>query len=168
MRIELEVSLDPTLGCGQAHRWKKQEDGSWEGVWRDRIINIRQLTPDSIEVTGTDDRKGISRYLGADDDLEYIISNISNRDPYVAKLAENCPGMRILRQDHWECLATYLLATNANVARIGQMVESVCTHYGKDLGGLHAFPTPKQILDGADTIGECRLGFREQRFVTLA
>ncbi len=168
MRIDLEVSLDPTLGCGQAHRWHKSDDGSWKGVWRDNVITMRQLSPGSVEILGTDDRTGITRYLGADDDLDEIISKISEADAYVAKLAENCPGMRILRQDHWECLATYVLATNANVARIGKMVESVCDHFGKDLGGEHAFPTPKQILDGCDCIGECRLGFREQRFITLA
>ena len=168
MRIDLEISLDPTLGCGQAHRWHRLDDGSWEGVWRNRVVVIRQLSPVSIEVTGTDDRAGITRYLGGDDDLDGIISEISRRDGYVAGLARKCPGMRILRQDHWECLATYVLATNANVARIGKMVESVCDHFGKDLGGRHGFPAPKQILDGADCIGECRLGYREQRFLALA
>ena len=168
MKIDLEVSLDPTLGCGQAHRWHKKDDGSWEGVWRDSVITMRQLSPTSVEVVGTDDRSGITRYLGGDDDLPSIIAGISERDAYVTDLAKRCPGMRILRQDHWECLATYLLATNANVARIGKMVESVCDHFGKDLGKRHAFPTPKEILDGCDEICECRLGFREQRFITLA
>ncbi len=168
MRIDLEVSLDPTLGCGQAHRWHKLDDGSWEGVWRDQIVTMRQMDPFTVEVQGTDDRSGIKRYLGGDDDLEMIISEISKADPYVADLANNCPGLRIMRQDHWECLATYLLATNANVARIGKMVESVCDHFGKDLGRRHGFPTPRQILDGCECIGECRLGFREQRFITLA
>ena len=86
----------------------------------------------------------------------------------MASLSEHCPGLRILRQDRWECLATYLLATNANVARIGKMVESVCDMFGDDLGGRHSFPTPSQILDGSDRICECRLGFREQRFIELA
>jgi len=168
MRIDLEVSLDPTLGCGQAHRWHRMEDGSWEGVWRDDVVVMRQVDPYTIDVEGTGDRIGITRYLGGDDDLEDIIKGISERDPYVGGLAERCPGLRIMRQDHWECLATYLLATNANVARIGKMVESVCDHFGKDLGRRHAFPTPGQILDGSECISECRLGFREQRFITLA
>ena len=48
------------------------------------------------------------------------------------------------------------------------MVESVCDLFGDDLGARHAFPTPSQILDGADRVCECRLGFREQRFIELA
>ena len=168
MRIDLEVSLDPTLGCGQVHRWHKTENGGWEGVWRSQLVTMRQIDGRTIDVQGTDDRSGITRYLGGDDDLPAIIEEISASDPYVAHLAEFCPGMRIMRQDHWECLATYVLATNANVARIGKMVESVCDHFGKDLGGRHAFPTPGQILDGAEQLPECRLGFREKRFLTLA
>lgn len=166
MRIDLDISLDPTLGCGQAHRWRKTDD-VWEGVLGDEIVRMRQGDR-CIEVEGTDRRDDVLKYLGADDDLDGIISEISEADPYVAGLASRCPGLRILRQEPWECLATYLLATNANVARIGKMVESVCDHFGKDLGGRHAFPSPKEILDDQECIGECRLGFRESRFIELA
>ena len=166
MKIQLDVSLDPTLGCGQAHRWRKEGD-TWTGVLGDEIVHMEQLE-DGVEVSGSERMSEIRRYLGGDDDLEEIIGSISKADPYVADLARRCPGMRILRQDPWQCLATYVLATNANVARIGKMVESVCDHFGKDLGGRHAFPSPGQILDGRECIGECRLGFREDRFIILA
>lgn len=161
------MSLDPTLGCGQAHRWRKDGD-AWNGVLGKDVVTMRQIGPREIEVSGCDSRQRILDYLRAQDDLEEIVSDISQRDPYVASLSAHCPGLRILAQDHWECLATYLLATNANVARIGKMVESVCNLFGDDLGPRHAFPTPGQILDGSDRISECRLGFREQRFVELA
>ena len=166
MKLDLDVSLDPTLGCGQAHRWRKDGD-VWEGVLGNEIVRLRQ-TEDGIEAEGCSDRAKLLRYLRSDDDLEAIIAEISERDPYVASLSEHCPGLRILKQDEWECLATYLLATNANVGRIGKMVESVCDCFGKDLGDRHAFPTPKEILDGADRICTCRLGFREGRFIELA
>ena len=166
MKIKMDISLDPTLGCGQAHRWRKEGD-VWTGVLGNEIVEMRQL-PDGVEVTGSERRSEIERYLGGEDDLETIIDSISKADPYLAGLASNCPGMRILRQEPWECLATYVLATNANVARIGKMVESVCDHFGTDLGRRHAFPTPKQILDKQEELPECRLGFREDRFLILA
>ncbi len=166
MRMELDVRLDPTLGCGQAHRWRKEGDW-WEGVLRNDVIRMRQ-TDYGAEVEGCSDKDHLLEYFRHEDDLQAIIEEISSKDPYVASLSEGCPGLRILKQDHWECLATYLLATNANVARIGKMVESVCDQFGKDLGGRHAFPTPREILDGADRIRECRLGFREGRFIELA
>lgn len=166
MRFELDVSLDPTLGCGQAHRWKREGD-VWTGVLGKDVVTLRQ-TDYGAEVGGCDDLARLRRYFRAEDDLDAIVEEISARDPYVASLSAHCPGLRILRQDSWECLATYMLATNANVARIAKMVESVCDLFGDDLGGRHAFPEPRQILDGCDRVCECRLGFREKRFVDLA
>lgn len=166
MRIVMDVSLDPTLGCGQAHRWRREGD-EWTGVLGHEVVRLRQ-TEDGFEASGCSDGSRLLDYFRSEDDLEGIVAEISSRDPYVASLSSRCPGLRILRQDRWECLATYLLATNANVARIGKMVESVCDLFGDDLGGRHAFPEPGQILDGCDRISDCRLGFREQRFVELA
>ncbi len=167
MRIETDISLDPTLGCGQAHRWRKQADGSWQGVIGRSCVTLRQ-TEDGFECEGDVPRSAVEEYFRTEDDLPAIIADISARDPYVAGLSERCPGLRILRQPEWECLATYVLATNVNVKRIAKMVESVCDLFGTDLGARRAFPTPKQILDGKERIGECRLGFREERFLLLA
>ena len=107
MEIEMDVLLDPTLGCGQAHRWIKKGD-VWEGVLGNEIITLRQ-TGNGFECSGTSDRKRILDYFRADDDLASIYSEISKTDDYLASLVKNCPGMRILRQDAWECIATYLL-----------------------------------------------------------
>lgn len=165
MQLDLNVSLDPTLGCGQAHRWRKK--GSiWEGVIGNNIVTLEQ-TDDGISFSGC----GIDvlkTYFRADDDLEKILSEISSADEHLAHLSSACPGLRILKQDEWECLATYLLATNVNVKRIAKMTESVCDTLGKDLGGRSSFPSPKEILDKKDRICDCRLGFRENRFIKLA
>ena len=166
MELKMAISLDPTLGCGQAHRWRKQEDGSWQGIIKNNVITMCQ-TPQGVSFTGGSP-EDVKEYLRADDDLEMIIDSISKADPYVARLSSKCPGLRILKQPEWECLGTYLLATNVNVKRLAKMVESVCDHFGTDLGERRAFPTPKQILDGRECIGECRLGFRESRFIELA
>ncbi|MDR0523920.1 MAG: hypothetical protein LBG62_05825 [Candidatus Methanoplasma sp.] len=166
MRIDLEVSLDPTLGCGQAHRWRLA-DGVWTGVLGGDVVRLAQADG-GFECEGCSDRRRILEYFREGDDLQAIVSEISAADPHVARLAAACPGMRILKQDRWECLATYLLATNANVKRIAKMVESVCDAFGRDLGERRAFPTPKEILDGRDGICACRLGFREGRLLELA
>lgn len=165
MEIEMDVSLDPTLGCGQAHRWKKA-DGAWKGVIGKDKVELVQ-TEDGFLFEGTT-KEVILDYFRHEDNLASIMDEISSKDRYVARLATACPGMRILRQEPWECTATYILATNANVKRISKMVESVCDRYGTDLGGIRTFPTPKQILDGCGTIGECRLGYRADRFVEFA
>ena len=111
MRIKLDVSLDPTLGCGQAHRWKK-ENGSWTGVLGNEVIRMKE-TDRFIEIDGC------------------------------------CSESKIL---------SYL-----------RSVESVCRTFGKEIApGRYTFPNPKEILDCRDKICECRLGFRQDRFVALA
>ena len=165
MRIVMEVDLDSTLGCGQAHRWIRR-DGRWEGVLGDSVVTLTQ-TADGFDCEGCSEERILS-YMRADDDLDAIYGECAEADPLVARLIEGCRGLRILRQDHWECIATYMLAVNANVKRIGTMVESVCREFGDDLGGRHSFPTPEQIVAGKDKICVCKLGYRQDRFVRFA
>lgn len=165
MKIQMDVALDPTLGCSQAHRWHKT-DNVWKGVLGNNLIELVQ-TEDGFQCKGCE-KDRILEYFRSDDDLSSIMDEISEKDKHVAKLAAACPGLRILKQDVWECTATYILATNANVKRIAKMVESVCDMYGTDLGNIRTFPTPKQILDGCENIGECKLGYREDRFLEFA
>lgn len=166
MKIELDVSLDPTLGCGQAHRWIKRGD-TWNGVLGKHIVDLTE-TSDGFNIEGCLDKGMILEYFREKDDLGSIVKEISSVDPYVASLSASCPGMRILKQEPWECLATYVLATNVNVKRIAKMVESVCDTFGTSLGERCAFPTPKQILDKQEEIPICKLGYRESRFIELA
>ncbi len=165
MELNIDISLDPTLGCGQAHRWKK-EDNLWKGVLGNSIVVLEE-TENGVKFSGIE-KSELEKYLRADDDLEKIYSEISSCDPYVASIASKCPGLRLLRQPAWECTATYLLATNANVKRIGAMVESVCKNLGKDLGNEYSFPTPKEILDRQELLTDCKLGYREERIAMLA
>ncbi len=166
MQLRLNVSLDHTLGCGQAHRWKKLDSGSWQGIIKNKLVTVTQVG-DGIAFEGTS-IEDIKEYFRYEDDLDSIYSELSSKDPCIAELASRCPGLRILKQPEWECLATYVLATNANVKRISKMVESVCELFGTDLGGRRSFPTPAQILDKKELLPECRLGFRENRFLHLA
>ncbi len=166
MKIIMDVDLDSTLGCGQAHRWHKIDD-SWQGVLGDEVITLTQ-TDDGFICEGTDNENLILDYFRSDDDLDAIYSDISSKDSFVKELVNNCKGMRILNQPHWECIATYIIATNANVKRIGAMVESVCREFGRDIGGRYSFPTPEEIVSKKERICNCRLGYRESRFIEFA
>ncbi len=159
------LDLDLTLGCGQAHRWRKHGD-EWRGVLGDRVVTLRQGEGGVYFKNVPASR--LAAYLRIDDDVESIYADISGADPLMRELVERYKGLRLLRQDPWECLATYLLATNANVARIGSMVESVCQEFGDPIDGGHAFPRPEQILDDEERLEGCRLGYRCGRLVELA
>jgi N-glycosylase/DNA lyase len=65
-------------------------------------------------------------------------------------------------------MASYVLATNANIPRIQGMIERVCRTFGTEMDGYHAFPTPGQLLDRCERAEGCGLGYRSKRFIELA
>ncbi|MEI6732174.1 MAG: DNA glycosylase [archaeon] len=165
MKVALDIDLEHTLTCGQAFRWRRREEW-WQGVLDGKLVRLRQLD-DGVEAHGLEE-KPLRRYLRADDDLETIYEDIG-RDPLVAACVQNHHGLRLLRQQPWECAASFILATNANIPRIIKMVETVCRTFGRRLGGeVYSFPTPRQILNGQGEAASCGLGYRCQRFVAFA
>jgi len=160
-----QIDLDATLGCGQAFRWEKSGD-SWSGVAGGRLITLRH-GDGALEVDGAPE-SFIRSYLRLDDDLDLIREEIS-RDAEVAKAMKSHPNLRLIRQDLWECSASYILATCANVPRIRGMVASVCRARGREIAdGVHAFPTPEELAYGEGDLSRCRLGYRERYLVGYA
>mgnify|MGYP005834196321 CR=1 FL=1 len=158
--------LDHTLDSGQVFRWCR--DGEWwRGVVRDRVIHLRQRG-DVLDVRGDASEDFLSRYFRFDDDLETIYQDIS-RDRWIAATIDRFRGLRLIRQDVWECSASYLLASYSNVPRIKKMIDALCRTYGRRLAeGVHAFPTPEEIAEGTGDIGCCRLGYRADWIVDYA
>ena len=165
MILDLDISLPLTLGCGQAHRWQRRGD-DWEGVVDGKVLVLRPREG-GVEVIGNVSRDRALSYLRADDDLDAIYGSVAV-DGLMHSLTLRYRGLRLLRQDPWECLATYLLAVNANVKRIGSMVEGLCRTFGDDLGGRHAFPRAEQIWERQEELDGCRLGYRCERMRGLS
>jgi N-glycosylase/DNA lyase len=160
------IDLDHTLSCGQAFRWKKVGE-AWEGVVDGKKVRLGQRGR-GIEVESDLPNPKIEAYFRADDDYERIIREIS-KERYVAALVRRFPGLRLLRQDPWECSASYILATFSNIPRIKGMIERICVLYGEEIEpGLHAFPKPKAIAEKGERAETCGLGFRCKRFVEYA
>lgn len=72
MHFEMDVSLDHTLGCGQAHRWRKQADGSWQGVIEKEVVVLRQ-TASGFDCEGASEKGAVLGYFRAQDDLDEIV-----------------------------------------------------------------------------------------------
>jgi len=158
-------SLDYTLDSGQLFRWDRRGEW-WYGVVSGSVLKLRQEGDVLRCSAGSDhlDSSSVSRYFRLDVDLEHVLSTLS-KDEAITRAIESYYGLRIVRQDTWECLASFVLATNANIPRIKKMVAAVCARYGTSFefeGDSYAtFPTPEALgaASESDLVG-CGLGYR--------
>ncbi|KUG19280.1 MAG: 8-oxoguanine DNA glycosylase [Methanomicrobiaceae archaeon] len=160
-RPDQPFDLDRTLDCGQAFRWVKA-DGWWQGVVGGRAIRIRQ-EGDRLIYSGADEAF-IRDYFRLDQDLPAILASI-DRDPTIADAIRRCYGLRVVRQPPWECLVSYICATNTNIPAVKRRISLLSERYGSAIGGAswaaHTFPEPERLaaLCHAD-LRDCRLGYR--------
>ena len=109
------------------------------------------------------------RYFDLDTDYGSFIDSIDPDDSYLSAAAEFGRGIRILKQDPWEMLITFIISQRRSIPSIKTCVEALCRRWGKPAGdGLHAFPTPEELACAslADLSG-CSLGYRAE-YVYLA
>ncbi len=165
--VDQPFDLASTLESGQAHRWRR-EDGRYSGVVRGNFIKIGptqrglefRCSPSSEEAVAP----LLERYFRLDDDLNAIYAEIS-RDERVATMIDRYPGLRILRQEPWECLIAFICSANSNIPRIHQVMEKMAEHYGEPISMngevRHAFPTPVQLVEAGELeLRKLGLGFR--------
>lgn len=157
-------NLESTLLCGQLFRWKKEGDW-WYGVVEDKVVKARQEKR-ILEFEGAS-LDFISRYFRLDDNLPKIISEI-RRDPLIDKAAKAFPGLRLVRQNPWECLVSYICATYKNIPSIKNMVLQLSKRFGDEITfedyNYHRFPEPETLANSSiHELKQCKLGFRAKR-----
>ena len=125
--------LEQTFECGQCFRWNRVEDDSYVGVAMGKAARIRK-DGDSVFITGTtEDFDAVWRaYFDLDLDYEAVRHRVCI-DDYMARCADFGWGIRILRQDKWEALCTFIVSQCNNIPRIKQIVERFCTLYGEPI-----------------------------------
>lgn len=167
MRLSLPVSdfnLEHTLECGQAFRWERFGD-FYAGVIGETLVKVafdgRAL---AIEAGSPVDRDKIADYFGLNEDLSRIYKEIG-ADPHIKKAIKKYHGLRILNQDRWECLASFILSSYTNIPRIKKMIAGLSKKFGRKLafGGTEAYSFPPAArIAGADikALKGLGLGFR--------
>jgi N-glycosylase/DNA lyase len=155
------LNLDVTLCCGQVFRWDKKGDW-WYGVAGGKAIKVRQVNAE-LEFANAD-QKFVENYFALEDDLQKIGANIG-RDTHIRKALREFWGLRIIRQDPWECLISYICATYKNIPAIKHMLLSLSTKFGEktmlDDMEFFTFPTPRKLANASvKDLLECGLGYR--------
>jgi N-glycosylase/DNA lyase len=158
-------NLPYTLDSGQAFRWSERGN-YWYGVIGGGVLKVRQegaalLCSSSSEQL---DAQAVYHYLALDDDLEHILASIM-KDDNIIRAVQTFYGLRVMKQDVWECLLSFVVATNSNIPRIKGMVAQMCERFGEgiDFEGQRfwLFPTAQRLAEA--TIAEltdCGLGYR--------
>jgi len=170
-----DYDLAATLISGQAFRWRER-DGGWEGVVAGRWVRLRQ-TDDGIAAETAapeQDWRWLSDYLQAGLDLNSVLQTFPDDEPMRASVAA-CRGLRLLRQDPWECLASFILSSTKQIVQIQQIVELLCERFGTALPTprgkkpAQSFPSAERLAATTEAeLRACKMGFRAPNLLAAA
>ena len=162
--------LKDIFECGQCFRWNENEDGSYTGVINNGVLNVEKQGKKIIFAGMLDgDIKEVVRfYFDLDRNYEEIKMQLSNIDKYLKTSVEYGKGIRILNQDLWETIISFIISANNNIPRIKGIIERISKKYGTEIEWngekYYTFPTPKQLEKA--TVEDLRglgTGFRDIR-----
>ncbi len=165
------LSLPLTLDCGEAFRWAEQEDGSWSGAAYGKYLNIKEENGNFIlKDTSLEDFENVWRnYFDLDRDYAAICAKLKE-DELVRETIDEYYGIRILNQEPWEALVSFVISQQNNIKRIKGIIKRLCDTYGEKIcDGWHAFPTSKTLsklsVEDFEALG---LGYRAKYLKKLA
>ena len=172
--------------CGQCFRWNRQDDGSYTGTAMGRIVNIR-LCPEGnegekacagkviIKNASPEDYEKIWRqYLDLDRDYGMIKQRLSAGDEVMENAVAAGRGIRILKQDLWETIVSFIISQNNNIPRIKGCIEKLSALAGERLEdydgqAVYALPTVERLARlEADDLAPVRLGYRAPYLIKTA
>lgn len=177
-----DFNTDHIFDCGQCFRWTRESDGSYTGIAFGKIGNMRyegntcgaesSCTGEKegsliIDNCGADDFRNIwKNYLDLDRDYSLIKEELSASDEIMRKAIMGGGGIRILRQELWETMISFIISQNNNIPRIKGCIENLCRLFGEKAGEYkgkeyYNIPTPEKLAEmKPDELAECRLGYR--------
>lgn len=163
-----EFNLAQTLDCGQSFRWHLQEDGSFFGAAGKNIARMRQQG-DQITILSTASDAFWRNYFDVDTDYASMKRLFVNTPALVAP-CELAGGIRILKQDSWEAVASFILSQNNNIKRISGIIDRLCETFGEPIGeGLYSFPPPERLAGcTVEDLAPLRSGFRARYLIDAA
>lgn len=163
-----DFNCDHIFDCGQCFRWNRREDGSYDGIAEGHIANIR-YEDTKVFIDGDGDEDFWRGYLDLETDYGHI-KEVLSRDEMVQRAIPYGYGIRLLKQDRWEALISFIISQNNNIPRIKGCIEKLCELAGEKLSdGKHAFPSC-EALSGLteEDLAPVRLGYRAKYIVKVS
>lgn len=163
-------NLKDIFECGQCFRWNKEDDGSYTGVFKNNVLNVKSENKNIIfeGMCQGDIKEIINDYFDIERDYKNIKSKLSKIDNNMKESINYGEGIRILNQDLWETIISFIISANNNIPRIKGIIERLSKKYGNKIiwrnKEYYTFPTPKQLEDvSVEEYRNLGLGFRDIR-----
>lgn len=162
--------LKDIFECGQCFRWNEQIDKSYTGVIKDGVINVKK-DGNTITFKGLCSRNlkdVVEYYFDLNRDYAKMKEQLSNIDNYLKTSIEYGSGIRILNQDLWETIISFIISANNNIPRIKGIIERLSKKYGNEINWndikYYTFPTAEQLKNvSVQDYRNLGLGFRDIR-----
>lgn len=165
--------LRDIFDCGQCFRWNEQDDGSYTGIIKNGVLNVKKEESNVIfsGLLNEDIEKVCNEYFDLNTDYELIKEKLSTVDDNLKKSIEYGEGIRILNQDLWECIISFIISANNNIPRIKKIIDRISENYGEEIiwndKKYYTFPTEKELSKASvEDLRKLGLGFRDKRVYT--
>ncbi len=171
--MEYKVELDnfeprDVFECGQCFRWNKEENGSYTGVFSNYVVNVEKK---NNEITFSGNYKSVQEiedYFDLKRDYKSIIEKLEKVDDNLKNSISYGKGIRILNQDLWETIISFIISANNNIPRIKGIIERLSKTYGKKIEyngrDYYTFPRPEELSNASvEDFRKLGLGFRDVR-----
>ncbi len=170
------IDVEATFDGGQAFRWWQEESGGYRGVIGRRVVNVRE-THDGLIITPLD-RNGIDglehtvrEYLGDNQNIDDFRTRFAD-DPCLGPALRGYSGLRVLRQDPWECLFSFITSSTSNIPRIKLNVGAAAERLGYAVGSEVrdvTFPEPEVVAEAGERfLRDLGFGFRAKYIIPAA
>ena len=164
------LDLAQTLDCGQAFRWQ-ETDGKYQGVAFNKKVAM-YMKDSTLYIDGSDETDFYNiwkNYLDLELDYEKIRTEVSALHPILKEACEYAGGIRILRQDSWEALCSFIISQNNNIKRIKGIIQSLCENFGNNMGDYYTFPTAERLSKlQCEDLNIIKAGFRNKYIIDAA
>lgn len=169
IRVEKPFKLNDTITCGQIFRFFKQEDGSFDIILKDRVINV--YMDDCFLCVSSNNEENLKEvvinYFDLDNDYNIMNKFLINSDKKLKDAVEFSEGLMMIKQDPFETVMEYIISANNGVPQIASALNNIAKHYGKKVifndKEYYLFPQYKDLKDASiEDLRNCKVGFRDK------
>jgi N-glycosylase/DNA lyase len=170
INLKDDFELKQIFENGQCFRWNATNTGSYIGVVKNRVIEVETLNGEVIiHNTNEEDFRNIwIDYFNLNQSYEDFKKRLKGKNPHLDKAIDYSPGLRLLNQDEFEMIISFIISANNNIPRIKKAIDCLCKRFGSSLGiykktEYFSFPNSDELLKASmEEIRSCGVGFRDK------